>query len=390
MPATYGEKEHLVSKSEAFEHATISVLQTARSELPGIQPWTRGAIAKAPTVIHDINGTPLFYDYEVKEGRATLGTIRTAASKILGDPDVAYELGARSWNFKAIAEKLLPKVQRANRGATVGKPLLVCYGYPKLGVMFPITGPRGKSRVIFDFSGVQVPEGDPAKGIEGAFAWSFYDSLKTNTRKAGLARYETIDTFRASLSPAVRQQITTVKAVSMLERRIAPWQLTKNVTRELAFCTHYLATHARGHHCFALHGQQQWDYCAVATAQMILDYYRYHYTQATIAPALGYAPGGCPSDQSPGYESLSHGHLEATFDGSPTWAKAKARIDAGEPFKTGIPGHARACAGYSYTQSILVPIGGSGVTNRRLMIYDPSPWNADDTVGGSVSWESWD
>jgi hypothetical protein len=52
------------------------------------------------------------------------------------------------------------------------------------------------------------------------------------------------------------------------------------------------------------------DYCAVATCQMILWYYRYYYTQNQIAPALGYsAGGGCPSDQSTGYESLSNNHI---------------------------------------------------------------------------------
>ena len=89
-----------------------------------------------------------------------------------------------------------------------------------------------------------------------------------------------------------------------------------NATKQLQFCTHYNYNEARSHHCFVLHAQQVNDYCAVATCQMILCYYRYYYTQGQIAPALGYTAGsGCPPDQSAGYEQLSCNHLDATHEG---------------------------------------------------------------------------
>ncbi|MCA9657964.1 MAG: hypothetical protein KC486_06440 [Myxococcales bacterium] len=391
MP-TYGEKEHLINKAEAFEHATLGVLQSGRGKLPGIDAWQAGAVAKAPTIIYDINGTPLFYDYAVKAGRTQLGTVRTAASKILGAPDVAYEFGARSIDFKGLVAKLLPKVKKAHRGKTIGAPRLVCYCYPKLGVLFPLTGPgRERSQAIYHFSGNEVPIRDPSTPIEGEFAYSFYDSLKTATRKKNLGVYAVVDDYRAKLTPALRKSLTTVKSIDLLHRRIEPWRLTSEIVRELAYCPHYATTDARGHHCFSVHGQQKWDYCAVATAQMLLDFFRYHETQDDIAPALGYSAGsGCPSDQSGGYATLSNNHLKATFDNSATWAKAKAHLQTGNPLKSGIPGHARACAGYAYRRSILIPIGGSSITDRRLLIYDPSPWNSDYAVGGSVYWENWD
>jgi hypothetical protein len=118
---------------------------------------------------------------------------------------------------------------------------------------------------------------------------------------------------------------------------------------------------------------------------MILCYYRYHYTQNAIAPDLGYAPGGCPADQSPGYKKLSCDHLTATFIGTPTWEQGRDAIDARHPFKSGITGHARACAGYSYTQWLV-----GGITDRQLYIYDPWPWNADLALAGAVYWEDWD
>ncbi len=115
---------------------------------------------------------------------------------------------------------------------------------------------------------------------------------------------------------------------------------------------------------------------------MILCYYRYYYTQNQIAPALGYSAGsGCPSDQSPGYKSLTCNHLTAAFDSTPTFNEAKAQIDALHPFKSGISGHARACAGYS--RNLLTGV-------NRLYIYDPWPWNANFKLAGTVTWEDWD
>ena len=159
-----------------------------------------------------------------------------------------------------------------------------------------------------------------------------------------------------------------------------------NATKQLQFCTHYNYNEARSHHCFVLHAQQVNDYCAVATCQMILCYYRYYYTQGQIAPALGYTAGsGCPPDQSAGYEQLSCNHLDATYDTSPTWEEARDQINALHPLKSRIPGHARACAGYSYVWWLC-----DGIKDKKLYIYDPWPWNADYKLGGAVYWEDWD
>jgi hypothetical protein len=73
--------------------------------------------------------------------------------------------------------------------------------------------------------------------------------------------------------------------------------------------------------------------------------------------------------------------LNAAFDNTPTFAEAKAQIDALHPFKSGISGHARACAGYS--SNLLTGV-------NRLYIYDPWPWNANLKLAGTVTWEDWD
>jgi hypothetical protein len=161
--------------------------------------------------------------------------------------------------------------------------------------------------------------------------------------------------------------------------------------RTLQFCSHYNdrfglimpLPSGRGHHCFILHAQEKWDYCAVATCQMILCYYRYYFSQDDIAPSLNYSSGGCPADQSAGYESLTNNNIDATFDSSPTWAKAKAQIDDLKPMKSGIYGHARAVAGY-YKSNF------GDAESEFLYVYDPSPWNSNLALGGEVVWENWD
>jgi Peptidase_C39 like family len=141
------------------------------------------------------------------------------------------------------------------------------------------------------------------------------------------------------------------------------------------------------HDCFELYAQQTDVFCAVATGQMILDFYKYHFTQDQIATAMNTGAGGTTNpDQVTGYETLSGNCLDATFDGTADWAEARAEIDANRPVKSGIPGHARACAGWKRQNISLI-----GQPLRRwLRIHDPWPWNADICARGQIVWEDWD
>jgi hypothetical protein len=141
------------------------------------------------------------------------------------------------------------------------------------------------------------------------------------------------------------------------------------------------------HDCFMLYAQQTNVFCAVATGQMILDFHRWPFTQDQIATAMSTDAGGTTNpNQVAGYESLTNNSFDATFDGSADWAEAKAEIDANRPVKSGIPGHARACAGWKRQNLFFV----TQAPKRWLQIYDPWPWNANICEGGNVSWEDWD
>jgi len=382
----FSEEGNLVPEGELLEHVSLTVLRSAAIGVPGVTDWSRATVSKKPLKIYDINGKPLFYDYAIKKGAETIGTVRAVASRILGAPVIAQELGPRYWDFEVAVKKLTPKVKKEHPGWKMLSTKPVCYSYPKLGVMFEMTDERRRlSRLIFDVAGLNlVPEKPPKPDIEGDFAWSYYDALPEDARKLRLEQYAYFNKWRLEVPKKTRKSLTIAKTLSPFSRLI--WPIKIHLTKQLQFCPHYNYNEARSHHCFILHAQQQSDYCAVATCQMILCYYRYYYTQDQVAPALNYGPGGCPPDQSSGYEQLSCNHLDATYDTTPTWEEARDQINALHPLKSGVPGHARACAGYSFASWLF----GGGVTERKLWIYDPWPWNPDYKLGGSLYWENWD
>jgi hypothetical protein len=391
MPTTrFPEQKHYIPRNDLTEHVSLAALQAVSARLPGLEDWQRATVRKRPISIYDINGKLLFLDYPVARGTEVVGKVRGAASRVLGPAVVSLVRENSPWDYAQSVAKLNARLSKEYRGWKIQSPKLVCYSYPKLGVLYNVINLAGKRlRLIFDVASLDlIPEATPDnKNMEGAFAWSYYDMLPDKVRAERLDRYQTLDRRRLEISADTRKELVASRSLMAIGElvidRIPRWV---TVTRQLQFCNHSLETEARSHHCFSLHGQQVNDYCALATGQMILDYYRYYYTQDQIAPAMSYshAAGGCPSDQGPGYESLSNNHLDATYDSSPSFAESRAQIDALRPFKSGVPHHARACAGYSYTSQL------GSVTSQSLYIYDPWPWNADYKVGGAVYWEDWD
>lgn len=382
------EEKHFVPRDELLEHATLSVLNAANAKIPGIAEWSTCNVIKTPLTIYDVNGKRLFLDYTVKRAGKVFGTIRTGASKIMGLPVKSHELGERYWNFNEAVTKLTPRVKREYPRPKIRRTRLVCYSYPKLGVMFEMDGKEGEpSRLIYDVADyTRIPEKPPESEAEGAYAWSFYDSIPENARKVGLKQYDTFDEFRVGVLGDTRERLQKGHTLRVFWP-FSVIKITDVVCKTLQFCSHYSHGTTRSHQCFTLHGQQKSDYCAVATCQMILCYYRYYYSQDHIAQHLKYSPGGCSPNHSAGYEDLSNKHLDATYDTTATWNKARDQIDMSHPLKSGVKSHARACAGYFVFH---MQNNGSEFKSRSLLIYDPWPWAPDYKIGGSVYWEPWD
>jgi hypothetical protein len=383
MDSKYLEQNNLHDRMELRNHAVIGAAVHLKMGTPFFDHLAAGKVAKEPLEIYDLNGHLLFLDYPVNSKEEHLGTIRTAATKIIGNPVVSYEIGKRYWDYESAAKKLTARVKKEYPKLKVIGTRLICYSYPKLGVIFELADSAGKTkRLIYDVASLEIiSEKESKPDHEGAIPWSFYDSLDEEARKVGLRQF---DIHKKLIAEGRPEDIRAIQALKPISEINAFFPIPLLESKRLQYCPHYRETEPRSHHCFVLHCQQKNDYCAVATCQMILCYYRYYYSQDEIAPKLGYNPGGCPSDQSGGYKTLTCNHLNAAFDTNPTWEKAKAEIDALHPFKSGISGHARACAGYSRLK-----IKKFGIDTKSLFIYDPWPWNADYKIGGAVSWENW-
>ncbi len=378
-----------VSKEEAYANALIEGAKFILSESNESQKQVKTVLDKKGLEIYDINGKLLFYDFAIISVKNQVATVRAAAHKSIGTPVISIRLGPQKWDLDASRRKIDEILKKKFSKYKVLEIKLVCYSYPKMGLQAHITNDKETISVIFDVSNFEIIHGKPEKeDFEGAYAWSFLDSIGKREIPSRVKRYAkaadiTRKVFNGELGPEI-YRINDLYIVIDLSKLVFK---THN-EKKLQFCTHFRHDETGSHHCFILHAQQVNDYCSVATCQMILCYYHYYYSQNEIAPSLGYSSGGgCPPDVSAGYKSLSNNHLKSSFDSSPTWNEARDQINLLQPMKSGVPGHARAIAGYS---SNIFSILGSSTADKKLYVYDPWPWNADLKAGGDIYWEDWD
>ena len=365
--------------------------QAVLSNDPDLARVARARAEDAPLVINDLDGTPLFYDFELADEGEPVGVVRAAASPAIGTPLVATHLRPRRWDPKTATRAAEKLVRAEHKGAKVTGSELVCYCYPKVGVRVTFDAGSKKGRQII----VDVSDGLPvrtlgAKELEGSTAYSYYADVVRPKLDRRLDRWsraeEDLDVLRR-LAPELLEVDVPLKEevrlklydVLLGDLIVVAWPFSSS--RVIRF-----GPRCDPHECFELYAQQTNVFCAVATGQMILDFYRWYHDQDDIAIAMSTGPTGTGNpEQVAGYESLSNRCLDATFDGSADWSEARAEIDANRPLKSGIPGHARAVAGWSRTWS------WAGWTfDRSLKVYDPWPWNADICAGGDIEWEDWD
>ena len=224
----------------------------------------------------------------------------------------------------------------------------------------------------------------------GFTSWSFYDEIIEQDATKGEAHWDAIDReleavkkaipriFEPKIDPNerkkieeayIKQSIYPIAGISLYSQKI------------VQYCPH-----CSTHDCNALHAQHTNVYCACATGQMILDFYRYYYNQDECATAMGTGASGTSAyGMVNGLKSLSRQCLDAVWDASADWSEAKAEIDANRPVASSVPGHVRACFGWK--RSNLSVIGTTPA--RWLYILDPWPWNSDICMGGAVYWEDW-
>jgi hypothetical protein len=350
------------------------------------QGWT-GEFNPEAIIIHDLNGEPLFYEFGVFEGKREVGRVKAAASRLVGSPVVTVERGPRMWDPAKATKFALEAAKKAYPRREAKAQEFVCYSYPKIGVRVELAGERPNS-IIVDVADGSIVQSFGETQIEGQTAWSFLEYRPESALDQRLRRFDEADKELEAAKKASKELFATAYTA----RELVALKPRFTLVSDYIFAMYSSRVLKYGprcspHDCFALYAQQTSVYCAVATGQMILDFYRRPFEQTAIAAAMGTTgTGTSQAGQDAGYIALSNGCLDAWHDFSADWTEAKAEIDANRPLKSGIPGHARAVAGWKQQNFFL-----AGSTPKRwLQVYDPWPWNADLCAGGAVYWEDWD
>jgi hypothetical protein len=379
-----------VEKERAMHHALLGIRRAWAGAVPDFEGWGAIELDPDPLVIHDLNGQELFYEYGVMDGNELVGSVKASASKAIGSAVPTIEFGPRGWDPGEATRAAEGQIKKRYPKSKLLNSELVCYSYPKIGIRVDMDDPEmGTRSIIFDASDFSMVERTGADELEGQTSWSFYDNVVGPDPSAAERRWSLSD----EELEAARTKTPNVLARGFTLRELPRLKSTFVVESPYIYIPLYsskvikYAPRCTPHDCFALYAQKTNVYCAVATGQMILDFYRYHCSQDDIATAMGTGAGGTTNTgQVQGYESISNNCLDATYDNTANWSEAKAEIDANRPLKSGIPGHARACAGWKRQNIFLI----GQQPKRWLRIYDPWPWNADICQGGKIVWEDWD
>lgn len=370
-------KAYLVAPEHAASLAMAHVHIGVASRLPGLAGW-RGVHLDAPATIHDLNEQPLFYDFPVIAANGgEIGVVRAAAATPLADPVVSTYLGPAPWSVSRATDRATEVVTH-EYGGQVLRTLLVCYAYPKLGIAVGWKKARGRTRrTIFDIGDLSVVPEAVERDMRGSGPYSFYAHLPEEAVARGIQRYGLHEKLAAEfekqsgrkLGPKMERRDFDVVQVAVIA------QLKRWNNRLLTFCSH-----SYSHECFVMHGQETYWWCVVATGQMMLDFWRYNFTQTQIAAAMNTVSGTDWSDEEDGFESLTADQFDSRSDFSPTFLKVREEIDANRPFDYSYSYHSMACAGYSERNINL--IGRAPV--KQVYLYDPWP------VGvGTIRWEAW-
>lgn len=353
---------------------------------PGLR--LEGAHINPGTPVYDPTGEVLFYrmllhqNNGVRVGYADLAAHTLFGSPLLATaPDVAWDPDA--WIAQARAA-LHRRTSYDRKSVTYDEVRFVAFSFPKLAVQFLSEGKEVAMLELGTWAPVPVSDRGNRKPMEpGSFErFSLIEELPDAAKRDAHNRFsERVSLLdRLDISPAARSVISK----SGFDPSIGVLKL--HDTEEL----HYTTRPADHHICYELRGQETNVWCVAASVQMVLDFYRYEYTQSRIAQQLNLGtlanPTGLPyandNDVTVALQAMSSNALTSTMLTTPPFSNYTAEIRANRPVISFIPGHSRSVAGY--TQSLFMFLGGTGF--RGLLVYDPWPPNA----GVVTRWENFD
>ena len=312
-------------------------------------------LSKEPLIIYDPNGLLLFHQYEITKDGKNIGQIRMAASKVLGSPVIMIQETPDPINYQGAITKSEELLKSTFKDAEYSEPVLVCYSYPRIGIMYEVTKKNDKTeKVIIDAVETFIVPNEYPKNSGDTGVWSLYDDISPD----------------------------------QIDDKVEKWN---NAVEAIKFTTYTQQSKS-------LHSKTLWEtgdlepqtngvWCAVASAKMIAKWYGTSHSLTHIAnvmDAWNYSttpksPGGVTDPEELYYYDGASDGLQRDayriYVNHFIWYDFVDHIDNNDVTTSSIPGHVRACDGYKYYDS----------GDKYLHIYDPG-WPT--TSAGSIYWES--
>ena len=359
-PGEYDNRRHLRQRRAASKSllSFANIPPDAFTDAPELFCWNTRRI-------YDVDGVLLFRDQTLSLGQREELHVRTAASELLQSPVWSVRAGQKV-EIDGLINKALSWIKAKGDLEPVmiadeKMPRVICYGYPKLGILCRSKKSPDVRFVVdlWELVEIAVDVDDHEAPLEFVRAvWSPFDYVARGKR----AHLRAL--FRRNVAALARLPERVEDLIKAIEEAGGSIQESRITCPELE-----------------LESQQTNYFCAAATAKMILDFYGIQQAGAELSQnqiygAMGVGEtGALPQRQVDAIPELTANALTASLDVDPVFSEAADEIRGERPFKTGTAGHARACSGF------LIEGGGK----QWLYIYDPYPAN-----DGAVYYEAWE
>lgn len=341
------------------------------------------------TPIHDLNGEVLFMRTPVNKGRTLRGYADIAVHPAFGEPLLSVSSGA-AWNEQAIVRTGMRQAREMGMEREPTEIRFVAYSYPKIALQFFAQDEELLMLEIYSWQVVPSSKRnrlyEPPSDFE---RWSFLEEMPEDRRARREDRFKRrVNTWQEALGRS-RFDRNVLDSEILIDRakidRAKIDRFALYATREL----HYSSRNTDHFTCYELRGQETNVWCVGASVQMVLDFYRYEYTQTRLATELGLGtstnPNGLPYSNDylvvDVLEKMSCNALNASMNTNPNFSEYASEINANRPLISFIPGHSRTVVGY--TQSLFSILGQAPF--RGLLVYDPWPPN----TGVITRWENY-
>ena len=283
----------------------IALAELSALRASGVLPveFEGAVIASEGTVVYDLNGSPLYRRIPLAHGAKQFAYTDIAVNPAMGTTFLSASRGP--WSTTSVVAMAKEALKRRRGAPQYTRWRFVAYSYPKLAVQF-LKGSREVAMLELDsWRRVPPPPDEPPPEPGDFQRWSLLERLGKNVprRESRFAKHvEHVERWisrQARSRAAVRAAVQTgrrKKAIisSLLFRWPLPWIWDM---REL----HYSLRRRDHHVCYELRGQETSVWCVDASCQMLLDFYRYNFTQDHLAVPLGLgskaSPGGLPYGQ---------------------------------------------------------------------------------------------